>query len=50
MDGVQPGDVLAAARRRLHPDAQTIVVAGDAASLRPQLEQLGLPVVDLPLD
>lgn len=42
-------DVAAAARRRLHPAQQTVVVAGDAAALRPQLEALGLPVQDLPL-
>jgi hypothetical protein len=47
---VQPADVLAAAQRRLHPGAQTVVVAGDAAALRTQLEaRLGQPVVDLPL-
>lgn len=50
IERVQPADVLAAAQRRLHPAQQTIVVAGDAASLRPQLEKaLGLPVEDLPL-
>lgn len=42
-------DVQAAAQRRLHPSQQTIVVAGDAASLRPELERLGLPIEDLPL-
>jgi len=47
---VEPQDVLAAAQRHLHPGSQTIVVAGDAARLRPELEQkLGLPVQDLVL-
>lgn len=49
VERVQPADVLDAARRRLHPAAQTVVVAGDAKSLRPKLEALGLPVEDLPL-
>lgn len=42
-------DVQAAAQRRLHPAQQTVVVAGDAARLRPELERLGLPIEDLPL-
>jgi hypothetical protein len=46
---VQPGDVLAAAQRRLHPSQQTVVVAGDAVSLRPQLRTLGLPIQNLEL-
>lgn len=49
MERVQPGDVLDAAQRRLHPSSQTVVVAGDAKTLRPKLEALGLPVQDLPL-
>lgn len=51
IERVQPADVLAAAQRRLHPRSQTIVVAGDAARLRPELERaLGLPVEDLRLE
>lgn len=34
-------DVARAARRRLHPDALTIVVAGDADRVAPELESLG---------
>lgn len=49
VEQVGAADVLAAARRHLHPDRQTVVVAGDAAVLRPQLEALGLPVEDLQL-
>ena len=51
-DGVErvtAQDVLAAARRRLHPERLTVVVAGDAAALRPQLLELGLPIQDLTL-
>ncbi|KAL4857736.1 putative zinc protease-like protein y4wB [Chlorella vulgaris] len=49
IEQVQPGDVLAAAQRRLHPAQQTVVVAGDAVSLRPQLRTLGLPIQSLEL-
>lgn len=49
VEKVQAGDVLAAAQRRLHPAAQTVVVVGDAASLRPQLEAMGMPVENLQL-
>lgn len=49
IERVTAPDVLAAAQRRLHPSQQTIVVAGDAARLRPELEKLGLPIEDLPL-
>ena len=41
--------VLAAARRRLHPAQQTVVVMGDAAKLRGQLLELGLPLEELEL-
>ena len=34
-------DVVHAARRRLHPDALTVVVAGDADRVAPELESLG---------
>jgi zinc protease len=49
IEQVQPADVLAAAQRHLHPDRQTVVVAGDAKSLRPQLERLGMPIEELKL-
>lgn len=49
IERVTAADVQAAAQRRLHPGQQTIVVAGDAARLRPELERLGLPIEDLPL-
>lgn len=45
-----PEDVLAAARRRLHPQEQVVVVAADARSARPQLERRGWDVVPLALD
>ena len=49
IERVTAADVQAAAQRRLHPSRQTVVVAGDAARLRPELEKLGLPIEDLPL-
>ena len=48
-EGVQrvcAADVLAAARRHLHTDAQMIVVVADAAEVRPQLRRLGVPIVE----
>ena len=41
---VTAADVLDAARRRLWPERAAIVVAGDAARIRGELEGLGLPV------
>lgn len=38
---VEVADVARAARRRLHPDALTVVVAGDADRVAPELEALG---------
>lgn len=38
---VKVGDVARAARNRLHPDALTVVVAGDADRVAPELESLG---------
>lgn len=38
---VKVDDVARAARRRLHPDALTVVVAGDADRVAPALESLG---------
>ena len=49
IEQVQPEDVLAAAQRRLHPEQQTIVVAGDSKKLRKELEKLGMPIVELKL-
>jgi hypothetical protein len=49
LERVSTADVLAAAQRRLHPQQQTVVVAGDARSLRPELKKLGLPMEDLKL-
>lgn len=49
IEQVQPQDVLAAARRRLHPGQQTIVVAGDAKKLRKELAKLGMPIQELKL-
>jgi zinc protease len=39
-------DTLAAARRHLHPEKMTIVVVADAKAARPQLEALGMPVME----
>lgn len=50
VDKVRPADVQAAAQRRLHPAQQTVVVAGDAARLRPELEALGMPIEALTLE
>ena len=41
-------DFDAAARAAIRPDQMTWVVVGDAKSVRPQLENVGLPVVTLP--
>lgn len=41
MRAVTVDDVTRAARRRLHPDALTVVVAGDADRVAPELESLG---------
>ena len=38
---VEVADVARAARRRLHPDALTVVVVGDADRVAPELEALG---------
>ena len=46
---VTAGDVLAAARRHLHPADQTIVVVADAEKARPGLQRLGLPIVPVEL-
>ena len=54
VERVGAADVLAAAQRHLHPASQTVVVAGDAQRLLPELrqleEELGLTVELLPLE
>ncbi|KAK9842460.1 hypothetical protein WJX81_001228 [Elliptochloris bilobata] len=50
VEAVAPQDVLAAARKRLHPCSQVVVVAADARSMRAQLERAGWDVVDMDLD
>ncbi len=49
IEGVTPAQVLAAARRHLHPAQQTGVVVGDAARIRPELERAGWRVQELKL-
>lgn len=44
---VTAGDVLEAARRRLHPDRVVVVVAGDAEQVKGPLEALGLGEVEV---
>jgi len=44
---VSAGEVLEAARRRLHPERAVIVVAGDADQVRAPLEALGLGPVEV---
>jgi predicted Zn-dependent peptidase len=39
-----PEQLMAEARRALHPDRFVWVVVGDAAKVRPQLDTLGLPI------
>lgn len=46
---VTASSVFDAARRHLHPQAQDIVVVGDAAKFRSQLTRLGMPIQDLAL-
>ena len=50
IEGVTPDDVLAAAKRHLHPFQQTVVMVADAKNVRPQLEASGRAVVPLSLD
>lgn len=45
---VTAGDVLAAARKRLHPDRQTLVLVGDASAFDADPAELGLPVKPIP--
>ena len=50
IDRVTPDDVLAAAKRHLHPSQQTIVMAADAKYVKAQLEASGRAVVPFSLD
>lgn len=50
IEGVTPDDVLAAARRHLHPSKQAVVMAADAKYAKPQLEASGRAVVPIRLD
>ena len=50
IEGVTPDDVLAAAKRHLHPSQQAVVMAADAKYVKPQLEASGRAVVPLQLD
>ncbi len=48
---VDTDEVLAAARHHIHPDDLTILAVGDAATVRPQLEELALgPIEVIPSD
>lgn len=52
-DGIAAVDargVLEAAARRLHPEQQAVVVVGDAATVRPELEAAGFEVLPLDID
>jgi zinc protease len=42
-------DVLAAARQRLHPDRQAVVLVGDASAFADAAAGLGLPVTPIPM-
>ncbi len=44
---VSSADVLSAARQYLDPDSATILVLGDAARVRTQLEELGIPAIEV---
>ncbi|CAK0782146.1 hypothetical protein CVIRNUC_005584 [Coccomyxa viridis] len=50
IEGVTPDDVLAAAKRHLHPSKQAVVMAADAKYVKPQLEASGRAVVPIRLD
>lgn len=50
IEAVTPDQVLAAALRRLHPARQTVVVAGDASRVRPELERLGWQIEPLQIE
>lgn len=44
---VSDGEVLAVARDRIHPDQMTVLVVGDAAMVRPQVEALELGPIEV---
>ena len=50
IEAVTPEDILAAARRHLHPRQQAVVMAADASVFQPQLEAAGMRVVPLTVD
>jgi predicted Zn-dependent peptidase len=50
IEAVTPQDILAAARRHLHPRQQAVVMAADASVFQPQLEAAGMRVVPLTVD
>lgn len=50
MKALSLADANAAWKSRIDPDKLLIVVAGDAATVRPQLEKLGLPIVERTAD
>jgi predicted Zn-dependent peptidase len=49
VEGVSAEDVLGAAQRHLHLQQQTVVVVGDAAKVRPQLQAAGFSIQPLVL-
>lgn len=50
IEAVTPQDILAAARRHLHPRQQAVVMAADASVFQPQLEAAGMRVLPLTVD
>lgn len=47
VEAVTADQVVAAAKRHLHPDQQLVVVVGDAAVVAPQLKEAGFEVQPL---
>lgn len=47
IDRLTPDDMAQAARSALHPDQASLVVVGDVTQIRPSLEALGHPVIDV---
>ena len=50
IEAVTPEDILAAARRHLHPRQQAVVMAADAAVFQSRLEAAGMRVVPMTVD
>ena len=50
IEAVTPEDILAAARRHLHPGQQAVVMAADASVFQPRLEAAGMRVVPMVVD